>query len=311
MESLFNTCHALRDHLLAELASIKRKINPTNSISACRMFPVPVFNGTVLQTPGGNASICFGDAQECKDSMVDFLRTVADAFRRTVLKESDFITDSIEYDLLALREWYARSEGVMPATPAAVREFLDDMQKTRHGWRPIVGVNADLFFSKLTHTLLDAVNNNSYPTGDAWKFAIGCGLNGEWKFELASIIKETLLLPRFSHVILSIDDVLIDADSQGGKIDLFDLPGYIETKRLLLEKEHLWRYCYSHIVSTENAAFLAWKIFEGKCQGILLQTTEFGHFAPVVQQELERTLCDLFVIHGAWPDVCRFGDEIF
>jgi hypothetical protein len=311
MESLFNTCHALRDHLIAELESIKKKINPTNSIVACRAFPVSVFNGTVLQTPGGTGSVCFSDAQECKESMVDFLTTVASAFTRAVLTESDFAADSVEYYLLELRERYVSSGRVMPATQAAVREFLDGVQKQRHEYEFISGVRADLFFGHVARVLLDAINDDLYSVGDICKFAFGNGLCGEWKFGLASIIKETLLLPRFAHIMLSLDDVLLDVDSQGGKLDLLDIQGHIETKRLLFEKGQLWKFCYSHIVSTENAAFLEWKTFEGRCQGILLQTSEFSKFAAKVQQELEGTLYDIFVVHGAWPGVCTFGDQFF
>ena len=304
MESLFNTCHSLRDKLLAELASIKQRINPANDTPAHPFFSVAYFNGVVLQTPGVNTTICFTDKQESKDAMIEFVSVVSDEFRTTVLDESDFDRDSKEFDLYYLRQTYMKENNIIPATDSSVWHFLQRlMLADRLDF--VCGSKADMFLLKLTRTLLGMINEDADAPeyDDVFKYAEGSGLNGEWMFRLAAIIQKTLLLPQFKHVILSIDDVLLDVDEQGGKIDLLDFEGFMQTKKLQYDQrfnEGPGPY-YQHMVSTGNAAFSEWKMFEAKCQGILQQTISFAAFASGVQQALEGTLCDILDFHGAWP----------
>ena len=315
MESLFNTCHSLRDKLLAELASIKQRINPANNTPADSLFPVAYFNGVVLQTPGVNTTICFTDKQESKNAMIEFVHVVSDEFRTTVLDESDFDRYSKEFDfydlcqmygfdLYDLCEMYMKENNTIPATDSSVWEFWRQLmleRPLRIHFMPGCDANQRVFLLKLTRTLLGRINKDADAPeyDDVFNMCVeGSGLNGEWMFRLAAIIQKTLLLPQFKHVILSIDDVLLDVDAQGGKIDLLDFEGFMQTKALQYDNAGPY---YQHMVSTGNAAFLEWKMFEAKCQGILQQTMSFAAFASGVQQALQGTLCNILYYHGAWP----------
>ena len=142
---------------------------------------------------------------------------VSDEFRTTVLEESDFDGDSKEFDLYYLCQTYLKENNSIPATDSSVWHFLMRLMRKRPLRIPFMcGSEARVFLLKLTRTLLGMINEDAdAPTyEDVFKYAEGSGLSGEWMFRLAAIIQKTLLLPQFKHVILSIDDVLLDVDAQ-------------------------------------------------------------------------------------------------
>jgi hypothetical protein len=300
MELLFNTCNALRDKLFGDLIG---KINPANDLPVLdfesdRATPTAYYNGVVLQTPGVNSNVCFSDKLESKNCMVEFVRVVSDEFKTTVLEEYDFDGDSNECDVSWMCETYKAEVNIIPATRSSIHDFLIHLMVNNRTDFISGPLSAELFILKLTHVLLDIINNDS---DDEWylKYATGSGLSPSWRFSLAKIIQKTLLLPRFTNVVLSIDDVLLDVDEQGGKVDLLDYKRFQQTHI----HNHMTNECtsYQHIVSTGNAAFLEWKMFERECQGILQQTSIFAKFASGVQQALEGALCNILDVHGAWP----------
>ena len=184
----------------------------------------------------------------------------------------------------------------LPATMESVLNFLDNWSIHHQS----IPASSNLFVKRnVAKILVSMINENYHHFDDTINDAQGCGLAGIWAFNLVSIINETLSTTQFSHVRISVNEIIIVVDDQLGKLNLFDLEAYYSFKGPKLFNCDL---SYQHAVSTQNMAYMEWKTFEGRCQGIIQQTIDFPYFESSVQIAFEETLLKILDDHGAWPN---------
>ena len=300
MEAIFNTCYSLRDKLLCELYYIKNKLNPTNFVPSSHhayfSSRAPEFRGSGIQTPGVNLHACFNDLESSQDSMLKFIDIVSEKFKLNCLKEEYFNEDLKPFFLEELKDVYTQSN-TQPATMDLVLSFLDN-------WlihQQIIPASSNLIVKRnVAKILVRMINENYHHFEETINDAQGFGLDCIWAFHLVSIINETLSTTQFSHVKISIDEIIIVVDNQLGKLNLFDLEAYRYVK---VPKMINCDPIYQHAVSTQNMAYMEWEKFERRCQGIIQQTStfDFPYFESSVQIAFEETLLNILDYHGAWP----------